>query len=106
LREAAPPQTAVAQVATSACRAQIADFDEEPREHRCEITNRYAMDAIQRLRPDIVIIAQGAAHSETDWAALTSRVLALGARHVIVVGPFPMWHPGLPRVYAEHHMQG
>jgi hypothetical protein len=105
LREAVSPGTVVAQVATSACRAQIDNFDEEPREHRCEIANRYAMDAIQRLQPDVVIIAQSGAHTATDWPALSSRALALGAKHVIVVGPFPTWYPSLPRVYAEHHMQ-
>ena len=105
LRDAVPAGTAVAQVATSACRAEIENFDESAPEHRCEKANRYAMAAIERLRPDVVIIAQAGAHAETDWRAITSRALALGARHVIVVGPFPLWYPGLPRIYAEHHME-
>ena len=25
--------------------------------------------------------------------------------HVLVVGPFPLWQPTLPRVYAEHHIE-
>ena len=24
---------------------------------------------------------------------------------MLVVGPFPLWQPGLPRVYAEHHIE-
>ena len=49
------------------------------------------------LRPDLVIIAQSGGHTETDWPAVTARVLALGARRVIVVGPFPLWRPSLPQ---------
>ena len=64
-----------------------------------------AMASHRALRPDVVVIAQSGGHAVTDWPALTARVLALGARHVIVVGPFPLWRPGLPRVYAEHHLQ-
>ena len=40
-----------------------------------------------------------------DWDAITTRVLALGAAHVVVVGPSPVWRPSLPRIYGEHHMQ-
>ena len=45
------------------------------------------------------------AHATTDWPTLTARVLALGAGHVIVVGPFPAWRPSLPRVYAANHLE-
>ncbi|HEX4913883.1 MAG TPA: SGNH hydrolase domain-containing protein, partial [Vicinamibacterales bacterium] len=30
--------------------------------------------------------------------------LDLGSQHVIVIGPFPMWYPSLPRIFAEHHL--
>ena len=63
------------------------------------------MESIERLRPHTVIVAQSGGHASTDWPALTARVRALGAGSVIVVGPFPAWQPGLPRIYAEHHMQ-
>ncbi len=104
LRENLPPETTLAQVATSACRAQIEDFDESVEDHRCAIADRYAMQQISALRPDLVILAQNAEHLDTDWAALTGKVLELGARQVIVVGPSPMWDPTLPRVYASNHM--
>lgn len=105
LRESLPPDTSLAQVATSACRAQIEDFDTSVEDNRCEIADRYAMKEIAALKPDLVILAQNAEHLETDWAGLTGKVLELGARKVIVVGPSPMWDPTLPRVYAAHHMQ-
>ena len=105
LRESLPPDTSLAQVTTSACRAEIDNFDSSVKERRCEKTNRYAMDAISRLHPDLVVIAQSGAHTLTDWPELTARALALGAAQVAVVGPFPLWRPSLPRVYAEHHLQ-
>lgn len=105
LREAAPPDTAVAQVATSMCRPEIENFDLSVKERRCEKANVLAMQTIERLRPDVVVIAQSGGHATTDWPKVVARTLDLGARHVIVVGPFPVWQPSLPRVYAEHHME-
>ncbi|MEP6783213.1 MAG: acyltransferase family protein, partial [Acidobacteriota bacterium] len=105
LRENLPDGTSLAQIATSSCRAQIEDFDTSVEDNRCEIADRYAMQQIAQLRPDIVVLAQNAEHLETDWSTLTGKVLALGATQVVVVGPSPMWDPTLPRVYASHHMQ-
>ena len=105
LRESLSPDTALAQVTTSACRAEIENFDLTVRERRCEKANQYALEAIGRLRPDVVVIAQSDRQTTTDWPKLTARVLALGAAHVIVVGPSPRWLPSLPRVYAANHLQ-
>ena len=102
---ACPPTASLAQVTTSACKPAIDNFDLTVPERRCEKANRYAMESIGRLRPALVILAQSGEHAATDWEALTARVLALGAAHVFVVGPSPVWRPGLPRIYAEHHMQ-
>jgi len=104
IRESLPPDTTLAQVATSTCRAEIENFDTSSKGNLCEITNRFAMASIERLHPDTVIIAQAGNHTVTDWPAVTARALALGASRVIVVGPFPLWRPSLPRVYAEQHM--
>jgi hypothetical protein len=105
LRESLPPDTSLAQVTTSACKAAIGDFDLSVRERRCEKANRFALQIIERLRPAVVIVAQSGGHTTTDWRALTARVLALGAGRVVIVGPFPSWRPTLPRVYAEQHLQ-
>jgi len=105
IRESLPADTALAQVTTSACSAAINNFDLTVPDRRCEVANLFAMENIQRLRPAVVIVAQAGGQTLTDWPALTSRVLALGAKHVAVVGPFPLWQPTLPRVYAEHHME-
>jgi len=105
IRESLSADTALAQVTTSACPAAIDNFDLTVRDRRCEFANLFAMESIQRLRPEVVIVAQAGGQTLTDWTALTSRVIALGAKHVAVVGPFPLWQPTLPRVYGEHHME-
>jgi peptidoglycan/LPS O-acetylase OafA/YrhL len=105
IRENLPAGTSLAQVATSLCRAQIADFDGAAENHRCEKADNYAMQTIARLKPDVVVVAQSSQHEETDWAKLTGKILELGAHKVVVVGPTPTWAPTLPRAYAEHHMQ-
>ena len=105
IRESLPPDTSLAQVATSLCPPQIKDFDASVPEHRCEKADTYAMAAIARLKPAVVILAQSAGHDASDWAAVTAKILELGARQVLVVGPSPTWEPSLPRAYAEHHME-
>jgi hypothetical protein len=105
IREQLPDGITLAQVTTSACAAAIDNFDPAPPGRRCEKANRYAMEAIARLRPRLVILAQAGAHAASDWPRLASRALELGAGHVMVVGPFPLWSPGLPRVFADHHLE-
>ena len=105
IREQLPPGMSLAQVATSACRPAIDSFDLTVRERRCEKTNLYAMESIRGLRPALVILAQSTAHVHTDWTRIAARVIELGARHVLVVGPFPMWRPGLPAIVGEHHLR-
>jgi peptidoglycan/LPS O-acetylase OafA/YrhL len=105
MRESLRNDTSLAQVATSACRPEISDFDLSVRDRRCEKANLFAMDVIARLRPGIVVLAQIDRHASTDWPAITARVLSLGAARVIVVGPSPRWLPSLPGVYAAHHLQ-
>ena len=58
IRESLPADTALAQVATSACYPQIENFDLSVADRRCERRNQFAMATIGRLRPDILIIAQ------------------------------------------------
>ena len=105
IREQLPSGIALAQVTTSACGIAIENFDVTVPGRRCEKANRFAMDAIARLRPKLLIVAQAAAHTAIDWQRVSDRVFELGAEQVMVVGPFPVWQPSLPRVFAEHHLE-
>ena len=104
IRQQLPQGVTLAQVATSACGPAIDNFDLSVRDRRCEKANTYALAHIERLRPRVTIVAQAGGHTAIDWARTARRLLALGSQHVIVVGPFPLWRPGLPRIFAEHHL--
>jgi peptidoglycan/LPS O-acetylase OafA/YrhL len=104
IREQLPPNITLAQVTTSACLPAIDNFDLSVRERRCEKTNLYAMEQIGRLHPLLTIVAQSGGHAAADWPRLAQRAIELGSRQVLIVGPFPLWYPGLPRVFASHHL--
>ncbi len=103
LRQVLPSGVALAQVATSHCRPSLTPIDLDVPGQRCERANAFAVDAIQRLKPDIVILAQIGGHEETDWTALAARVRERGARQVVVVGPIPQWRPSLPEIVVAQY---
>lgn len=104
MRENLPPGTRLAQIATSACHVAVDNLDDRIN-GRCRSANSLAMQTIQRVQPAIVIIAQRDRHLATDWQRLVSRVLELGARRVLIVGPLPEWQPTLPLVYARRFLR-
>jgi peptidoglycan/LPS O-acetylase OafA/YrhL len=103
LRAIAPPGTAVAQVATSSCRPSLVDRDAEVAGGRCLRANAFALERIAALRPSVVVLAQVDRHVQSDWPALTARLVSLGVGRVVLVGPVPLWRPSLPEVVASHH---
>ena len=103
LRAIAPSGTAVAQIATSKCRPSLGDRDAEYAGGRCLRANAFALERIAALRPAVVVMAQLGDHLDTDWAAMTERLLSLGVGRVILAGPVPQWDPSLPEVVAAHH---
>lgn len=103
LRAAAPAGTQVAQVATSLCRPAFDEVDPHVPNGRCRRANGFAIDRIRALTPAVVVIAQSGRHTDTDWTALTRRVLEAGAGRVVLVGPAPFWTPALPEVVANQY---
>ena len=104
IREQLPRGARLAQVTTSNCRPATSAYDNAVPGRRCERANEYAMDAIRRLRPALVIVAQSSGHAATDWPALAAAVRERGAAAVLLVGPFPLWQPSLPSVYGRYHL--
>ena len=104
IRQQLPPGVSLAQIATSSCGPAIDKFDVSVPGRRCEKANLFAMEQIRRLQPRLTIVAQAGGHMEVDWRVLARRTVALGSRHVVVVGPSPVWRPTLPRVFASHHL--
>ena len=92
-----PPGVALAQIATSSCPPTLLDLS---RTLSCRRSTAAAFDAVRRLRPAIVVLAQHEGHEATDWTALADRLRSLGAGHVVLVGPAPSWTPSLPALVA------
>ena len=103
IRTLLPPSDVLAQVATSHCRPGIVPIDPDVPGGRCRRANDHALARIADLDPDLVILAQRAAHDATDWPALAARLRELGARDVLVVGPAPEWSPSLPLVVTSQY---
>jgi peptidoglycan/LPS O-acetylase OafA/YrhL len=100
-----PQGVALAQVATSACRPSLGPIDLHVPGERCARANTFALEKIAELKPEVVILAQGGGHAETDWDALARHVRGLGVRRVIVVGPAPMWQPSLPEIFINRYWE-
>jgi hypothetical protein len=93
------------QVATSACQPHIGYDGNSIGEFRiaCEKSNQVAIDAITRLKPDVVILAQKNNHDKNDYKKIVGVLADLGIRNVIIIGPVPQWEPSLPRAIALRH---
>ena len=103
LREILPAGVQLAQVTTSGCAPRLREINPDAASGRCRMANAYALERIAALKPDLVVLAQILAHTETDWVVLATHLRSLGARDVLLVGPAPQWQPTLPQVVTRFH---
>lgn len=103
IRAMLPSDARLAQVTTSHCQASIEANEFGVPGGRCSRANAFAMSAVTALRPEIVIVAQRAAHEDTDWNAFAAAVRAAGAGRVVLVGPSPQWLPSLPAIVVARY---
>ncbi|MGQ5525495.1 SGNH hydrolase domain-containing protein, partial [Chitinimonas sp. PSY-7] len=93
-----------AQVTTSGCRPSLDGQRHKKKiDNNCDKSNKYALAAVSRLRPAVVVIAQEIDHEQTDWLVIAKRLHALGVKKVVLFGPVPRWRPSLPVVIAKHY---
>ncbi|MGV7210630.1 acyltransferase family protein [Oxalobacteraceae bacterium A2-2] len=105
LRASLPREVPFYQATSAGCRPRLS---EEPTlkglaRTACDYSNKFALESIARLQPDVVLVAQRMRHEQTDWQQLAAHLQALGARHVVLVGPVPQWQPSLPLVIVARH---
>ena len=67
------------------------------------MSNQLALRTIEATRPGVVILTQRDSFEDTDWEAIASRALELGAARVVLVGPAPRWSPALPELIENSH---
>ena len=93
------------QVASAACRPSLEPEHGRmtPTRKACDYSNQTALQSIEALHPDIVVIAQKDGHDKTHWNDIASRLKSYGVKHIVLIGPVPQWNPSLPSVIANRH---
>lgn len=105
LRTLLAKQTPFYQVASASCRPSLTPEQGRatPIREACRYSNRTALQSIEALRPDIVVIAQKDGHDKTHWSEIAARLKSYGVKHIVLIGPLPQWNPSLPSVIANRH---
>ena len=103
IRSLMPREDRVAQVATAGCKPHLGPTDTLTPGDACNASNAFALAAIERLKPAVVVMAQIDRHLATDWDAIAEVLLHRGVGKVLLVGPVPRWDPSLPSIVAHLH---
>lgn len=64
-------------------------------------SNKFALESIKRVVPEIVILAQREEHLRNDWALIAAELKKSGVKRILLIGPTPKWYPSLPRVLIK-----
>ena len=101
LKATVPPQALLLQIATFGCPPSLRQTGPDP-ESPCNRSNAFALQEIERTKPDVVIVAQRYFHETKDWTELAQSVKTLGAKTVLLLGPVPQWQQPLHAIIARH----
>ncbi|MEI8613995.1 acyltransferase family protein [Shewanella sp. PP-He15 brown] len=93
------------QVASSGCQPHVGSDNATTGEFKiaCDRSNKAAIDAIARLKPSVVIMAQRYDHDKNHYEKIVEHLTTLGIKHIMLIGPVPQWQPSLPRTIALRH---
>ncbi len=90
------------QVATSGCPPSLSVNNRSSKiDNNCQLSNEFALKEIERIKPNIVIMAQSNYHEEVDWEKIVIVLKQKGVKETIVFGPVPQYKPSLPSVYVR-----
>jgi len=101
LKATLPPDLVVMQIATGGCLPRLPQTDPDP-DNICNRSNAFALQAIEKAKPDIVVIAQRSDYEATDWTELARALKTRGARNVLLLGAMPQWQLPLHDILARH----
>ncbi len=103
LRDHLPQDIKLVQITTGGCRPALRVVPRNGANvEACTRANEFAKVEIARLRPARVFMTQAAKHDETDWREIAAFVRSHGGQ-LVVIGPLPVWRPGLPDVIVKYH---
>ena len=107
IAEILPRGYALAQVASSGCHPSLGlglhPLFRESMRVACDRSNALALREIQRLKPDLVVIAQNSNQLDQNWIALSDHLQSIGAQRTVLIGPLPQWRPSLPLVIVSNN---
>ena len=99
------PSVQFSQVASSGCRPHLSEDIKTTGEFKksCDRSNTFAIKAIKRIKPAVVIMAQRDEHTDNNLPQIAQELVKLGVERVLIVGPVPQWNIDLPRIIARHY---
>lgn len=103
LESTLPEKTVVNKVFSSGCPSsfEIKQGNVSRFRRACDYANAHARDAIEKIRPTIVIVANKDKHELMDWEETAQTLAGFGVEQFILLSPFPQWYPSLPSVYVK-----
>lgn len=95
-----PSDVSILQVATSGCNPSVVKVSPDTY-GSCNRANQFALETLARIKPDVVILAQREGHERVDWDAIARKLLQIGVKKVLLIGPTPHWQPELHKILAR-----
>ena len=91
------------QVTSASCKASLNEdvFTKGDIKKACDASNKLALKNIEKLKPRVVLIAQANRHEKTNWFDVYNKLIYLGVKKVVLIGPVSQWRPSLPRVITK-----
>lgn len=95
--------TSFYQVGSSGCPASLQPNEKLEADFKiaCDKANNLALQYIEKIKPNTVIIAQAKDHEKNDWINIITKLQNFGVKKIIVIGPVPQWKPSLPKIYIK-----
>lgn len=92
-----PKKWQILQVASSGCLPN-SEVEKASASDYCQQSNWFALQAIAKARPNVVIVAQNPPQSVENLDKITARLKAWGVRKIIFMGETPHWQTDLPKL--------
>ena len=88
------------QIASSGCTPSI-NARGPSNSHYCLQSNWFALETVKHLKPDVVIVAQSQGHNVAEMKRTSDKLLSLGAKKILFMGPSPHWTSDLPKIVVR-----
>ena len=100
-----PQDIGILIVASSGCLPNLPEVDSSTAEY-CRKSNQFAIQAIKDQEPDVVIIGQVLEHDVSNsLPQLAAALTSYGVKHVIVMGPVPLWEARLHQIILQKYWE-